>query len=69
MRDLPVGMKSSWKTWQYKNVVIYISFPLSDAETNYHTIEKEILAVLQYLEETQWLVKGSDHPVILYTNY
>lgn len=46
-----------------------LSFALTEPESRYHTTEKECLAVLRCLEEVRWLVKGSQHPVVLYTDH
>lgn len=40
-------------------VIIFISFKLSLAEYRYYTTEREALAILKYVEETRYLIKGN----------
>ncbi|KAJ5716349.1 hypothetical protein N7493_008260 [Penicillium malachiteum] len=49
--------------------MMFMSFGLTSPETRYHTSEREMLAVLKCLEEVRWLVKGSQCPVMLYTDH
>lgn len=51
MTEHPVRTKLSRKTHLYEVPVMYLSFMLSDPETYYTIIEKEVLAVLRGLEE------------------
>lgn len=53
MVDQPAGTRSTIKTRQWERPVMFMSFGLSDPETRYHTTEKEVLAVLRYLEEVR----------------
>jgi hypothetical protein len=69
MSKWPIGTRTSRNTVEDETVIMFMSFALSDAETRYHTTEKEALAVLKCLEEVHWLVMGADHPVILYTDH
>src|SRR5437588_9448848 len=50
-------------------IVMFISTRLTDPETRYSTTEQEGLAVLRCLEEVRWLVLGSDHPTLVYTDH
>jgi len=50
-------------------IVPFISKKFLDAETQYHTTEREALAIIRCLEETMWLVNENRHPVLLYTDH
>lgn len=52
-----------------ERVIMFISQRFNDAETRYHTTEREALAVLRCLEEVRWLVIGSKYLVIVYTDH
>lgn len=69
MEGAPVGTRSSRTTYKRERAVMFMSFTLADPETCYHTTEKETLAVLKCLEEVRWLVKGSTHLMIVYTDH
>lgn len=69
MTEYLVRTKSSQKTHLYEVPVMYLSFALSDPETYYTMIEKEVLAVLRGLKKTRWLILGSPYLVIIYTDY
>ena len=69
MTEYLVRTKSSQKTYLYEVPVMYLSFALSDPETYYTMIEKEVLAVLRGLKEIRWLILGSPYLVIVYTDH
>ncbi|RDI83557.1 hypothetical protein Vi05172_g6513 [Venturia inaequalis] len=50
-------------------IIMFMSFKFSDAERRYHTTEREALSVLKCLEECRYLIKGSTHETILYTDH
>ncbi|KAJ5559676.1 hypothetical protein N7513_002075 [Penicillium frequentans] len=65
----PVGTRASRSTLQDERVVMYLSFALTKTESNYHTTEKEALAVLRCVEECRWLIQGASHQTIVYTGH
>ena len=50
-------------------IIQFISKKFLDAETHYHTTEREALAIVQCLEETRWLINENQHPVLIYTDH
>ena len=50
-------------------IVMFMSYQFTSSQTQYHMTEQEALAALKVLEEFRWLVKGSVHPVKLYTDH
>ena len=46
-----------------------ISKKFLDAETRYHTTEREALAIVRCLEEVRWLVNENLHKIIVYTDH
>ena len=50
-------------------IIMFISLWMTGAESRYATTEKDALAVLRCLQEVQWLVHGSQFPVIVYTDH
>jgi hypothetical protein len=69
LRDTSAGTVPLENTRGKENFVMFMSFRLSDAETRYHTTEREALAVVRCLEEVHWLVLGATYPVKLYTDH
>ena len=47
----------------------FMPYRLSDAESRYLNTERECLAVVRCLAEIRWLVMGSPHPVLVYTDH
>jgi hypothetical protein len=50
-------------------IVQFISKKFLDAETRYHTTEREALAVVHGLQEARWLINEGVHQVIVYTDH
>lgn len=50
-------------------IIMFMSFKFTDAERKYHTTEREALSVLKCLEESRFLIKGSSHETVLYTDH
>lgn len=50
-------------------VVLFLSFKLEEAETRYHTTEREALAVVRCLAEVKCYVVGHKYPVMIYTDH
>ena len=67
--DHPPGTIMSKDFLDSFKVVMFISFQLTPAQMNYHTTERETLAVVRCLNECRWLVKGNEFPVMLYTDH
>ena len=67
--DHSMGTIAGKKTIGAEAIVMFLSFRLEDRETRYHTTEREALAVVRCLKEVRWLVLGSAHPVLLYTDH
>ena len=68
LTDQPVGTVMSSKLVGAMRIIQFISKFL-DAETRYHTTEREALAIVRCLEETRWLVNDNRHPVLIYTDH
>lgn len=64
-----VGTKAIKAIRDNENVVMYLLFVLTRAESNYQTIEKEALAVLMCVEECRWLIQGASYITIVYTDH
>ena len=63
------GTKATHSYKENIRVIMFISFWLEDTETQYNTMEREALAVVQYLAEVWWLVTGSKYPIKFYIDY
>lgn len=50
-------------------IIAFLSFKFSGAERNYHTTEREALALLKSLAEVGWMFKGRPLPVMTYTDH
>ena len=50
-------------------IIMFMSWGMSEAEKKYHTSEREALSVIKCLEECRWLVVGADHPTKVYTDH
>ena len=50
-------------------IIQFVSKKFLDAETRYHTTEREALAIVRCLEETRWLINENRHPVLIYTDH
>ena len=50
-------------------IVMFMSYLLTAAQSNYQTTERESLAVVKCLGECRWLVKGNNFPIMLYTDH
>jgi len=69
LADQPMGTVMSSKLIGSMRIVQFISKKFLDAETRYHTTEREALAIVRCLEETRWLVNENRHPVLIYTDH
>ena len=67
--NTPEGTIMSLDHVDNMRVVMYMSFRFLPPEINYHTTEREALAVLRSLEESRWLVLGAKHPIKVYTDH
>jgi len=65
----PAGTVMSSQLVGSMRIVQFISKKLLDAETRYHTTEREALAIVRCLEETRWLVNENRHSVLIYTDH
>jgi len=63
--EYPVGMIMSPKIVRSRRIIQFISKKFLDAETRYHTTEREALAIVRCLEETRWLVNENHHPGLI----
>jgi hypothetical protein len=52
-----------------EKIIMLMSFRFNDAETRYHTTEREALAVVRCLAEVRWLVIGNKFPVMIYSDH
>jgi len=67
--DQPIGTVMSSKLAGSMSIIQFISKKFLDAETRYHTMNREALAIVRCLEETRWLVNENRHPVLIYTDH
>ena len=63
------GTEATDKLKSSVRIVMFMSFRLADAETRYHTTEREALAVVRSLAEVRWLIMGSQWPTKIYTDH
>ena len=52
-----------------ERIIMFISFKLEDAETQYSNSEWEVLAIIRCLEEVRWMVISSLNPTLVYTDH
>ena len=52
-----------------EQIIMFLSFRLSDAETRYSNSEREALAVIRCLAEVTWMVIASLYLVMVYTDH
>ena len=67
--DCEPGTRATAANHRNMHIIMFISLRLEGAETRYSTTEQEALAVLRCLEEVSWLVQGSLHQVLVYTDH
>jgi len=65
----PGTILSSPKLVDKVRLVQCISKKFLDAETRYHTTEREALAIVRCLEEVRWVVNENLHKIIVYTDH
>lgn len=71
---LPDGTKpgdeyNQRKHWDGLEIIMFISFRLTDAQTRLTNPEREMLAVVEGLKETKWMTMGSPFPIKIYTDH
>ena len=69
MGEEPGTILSSPKLVDKVRLVQCISKKFLNAETRYHTTEREVLAIVRCLEEVRWLVNENLHKIIVYTDH
>jgi RNase H-like domain found in reverse transcriptase len=69
LHDEPAGTETRPQLCKKECIIMFISFRLADAETQYGTTDREALAVVRCLAEVRWLVMGSPFPIKLYTDH
>jgi hypothetical protein len=69
MKDTPVGTVLGPEHRDKEQIVMFMSFRLSDQETRYTNLERECLAVVKYLAEVRWIIIGSPWPLMLYSEH
>ena len=69
LQGVPAGTEASPKFLPNERVIMFLSFRLNDAETRYVNSERECLAIVRCLAEVRWLVIGSKHPVLAYSDH
>ena len=67
--DCEPGTRATAANRRNMRIIMFFSLRLEGAETRYSTTEQEALAVLRCLEEVSWLVQGSLHQVLVYTEH
>jgi hypothetical protein len=51
------------------SVMCFMSYQLTGAQTRWHTAEREAFAVFKCLQEIQWIIQGSPHPIKVHTDH
>lgn len=69
LADQPVGTAVTDTLMPSVNILMFLSFKFSDAETRYTTGEREALGIVRCLAECRWMVIESPHPIMLYTDH
>ena len=69
MGEEPETILSSLKLVDKVRLVQYLSKKFEDIKTHYHTTERDVLAIVRYLEEVQWLVNENLYKIIIYTDH
>ena len=67
--DCEPGTRVTTLNRKNMRIVMFISLRLEGAEPRYSTTKQEALAVWRCLKEVSWLVQGSAHPVLVYTDH
>ena len=67
--DCEPGTKISTTNRKQMRIIMFISLRLEGAQPRYSTTEQEALAIWRCLKEVSWLVQGSAHPVLVYTDH
>lgn len=52
-----------------ESVICFLSYQLTEAQSRWHTTEREAFAVYKCLDECSWLLLGSKFPVRVYTDH
>jgi len=65
----PEEVYDAKKYFDEVEIVIFISFRLSDVEGRYSTLERETLAIVRAFVECAWMLRESRYPIRIYTDY
>ena len=65
----PAGTEAVEKHKSSFRIVMFLSFKLEEAETRYHTTEREALAVVRCMAEVKCFVMGHKFPTMIYTDH
>jgi hypothetical protein len=66
---VPAGEDIDEKNFKNARIIMWISGRFNDAERRYTMPEKEMLAVVRGLNESDWMINHSSHPVKVYTDH
>jgi len=69
MRGAQAGTLAPSSFGPNERILMFLSFSLTDPESRYVNSERECLAIVRCLAEIRWLVMGSRHPVMIYTDH
>lgn len=69
MRGAQAGTLAPLSFGPNERILMFLSFSLIDPESRYMNSERECLAIVRCLAEIRWLVMGSRHPVMIYTDH
>lgn len=69
LQGVPPGTEASAQFGSQERINLFLSFKLAYAKTRYVNSEGEFLAVIHCLSEAKWLVIGSPHPVMIYSDH
>lgn len=65
----PPGTAAEERHKHSLRIIMFMSFKLEEAETRYHTTEREALAVVRCMAEAKCFIMGHEHPTMLYTDH
>lgn len=65
----PPGTEAEDRHKKSLKIIMFISFKLEEAETRYHTTEREALAVVRCMAEVKCFIMGHEYPTMLYTDH
>ncbi len=69
MKGVKPGPKAATKFAENEQILMFLSYRLTDAETLYGNSERGCLAVVRCLTEIKWLVINSPYKILIYSDH